>query len=144
MIAAAEKAGLPLFLGSYPITPATDILHELSKHKSFPPKAQNRHGEYRHGSRSSAFFHDRETAMEVRERKARHRKQYQNQRRVKPGKLQFDRMEADGSLKKENPGESPKTPQDEGKTEFDRNIVEHHATVERFGDMFGAYHMSRT
>ena len=28
--------------------------------------------------------------------------------------------------------------------EFDRNIVEHHATVERFGDMFGAYHMSRT
>ena len=34
LIAAAEKAGLPLFLGSYPITPATDILHELSKHKS--------------------------------------------------------------------------------------------------------------
>ena len=34
LIAAAEKAGLPLYLGSYPITPATDILHELSKHKS--------------------------------------------------------------------------------------------------------------
>lgn len=34
LIAAAEKAGLQLFLGSYPITPATDILHELSKHKS--------------------------------------------------------------------------------------------------------------
>ena len=33
-IAAAEKAGLRLYLGSYPITPATDILHELSKHKS--------------------------------------------------------------------------------------------------------------
>lgn len=33
LIAAAEKAGLRLFLGSYPITPATDILHELSKHK---------------------------------------------------------------------------------------------------------------
>ncbi len=33
-IAAAEKAGLKLYLGSYPITPATDILHELSKHKS--------------------------------------------------------------------------------------------------------------
>ena len=33
-IAAAEKAGLKLFLGSYPITPATDVLHELSKHKS--------------------------------------------------------------------------------------------------------------
>ena len=33
-IAAAEKAGLPLFCGSYPITPATDILQELSKHKS--------------------------------------------------------------------------------------------------------------
>lgn len=33
-IAAAEKAHLPLFLGSYPITPATDVLHELSKHKS--------------------------------------------------------------------------------------------------------------
>ena len=32
--AAAEKAGLKLFLGSYPITPATDVLHELSKHKS--------------------------------------------------------------------------------------------------------------
>lgn len=33
-IAAAEKSGLQLFLGSYPITPATDILHELAKHKS--------------------------------------------------------------------------------------------------------------
>ncbi len=35
LIAAAEKAGMPLFLGSYPITPASDILHELSKHKEF-------------------------------------------------------------------------------------------------------------
>ena len=34
IIAAAEKAGLKLYLGSYPITPATDVLHELSKHKS--------------------------------------------------------------------------------------------------------------
>ncbi|NDW13081.1 2-oxoacid:acceptor oxidoreductase subunit alpha [Bacteroides sp. 214] len=33
LVAAAEKAGLPLFLGSYPITPATDILHYLSKYK---------------------------------------------------------------------------------------------------------------
>ena len=33
-IAAAEKAELRLYLGSYPITPATDVLHELSKHKS--------------------------------------------------------------------------------------------------------------
>ena len=33
-IAAVEKAGLKLYLGSYPITPATDVLHELSKHKS--------------------------------------------------------------------------------------------------------------
>lgn len=33
-IAAAEKARLKLYLGSYPITPATDVLHELSKHKS--------------------------------------------------------------------------------------------------------------
>ena len=33
-IAAAEKSGLRLYLGSYPITPATDVLHELSKHKS--------------------------------------------------------------------------------------------------------------
>ena len=33
LIAAAEKSGLPLFLGSYPITPATDILHDLSKYK---------------------------------------------------------------------------------------------------------------
>ncbi|RFM25942.1 2-oxoacid:acceptor oxidoreductase subunit alpha [Deminuibacter soli] len=35
LIAAADKSGLPLFLGTYPITPASDILHELSKHKSF-------------------------------------------------------------------------------------------------------------
>ncbi|NCW12288.1 MAG: 2-oxoacid:acceptor oxidoreductase subunit alpha [Chitinophagia bacterium] len=35
LIAGAEKSGLPLFLGSYPITPATDILHELSKYKNF-------------------------------------------------------------------------------------------------------------
>ena len=37
-IAAAEKAGLSLYLGSYPITPATDVLHELSKHKSLGVK----------------------------------------------------------------------------------------------------------
>ena len=35
MIAASKKSGLPLFLGSYPITPASDILHELSRHKNF-------------------------------------------------------------------------------------------------------------
>lgn len=35
LIAAAQKAGLPLFLGTYPITPASDILHEMSKHKAF-------------------------------------------------------------------------------------------------------------
>jgi len=35
LIAAGVQSGLPLFLGSYPITPASDILHELSKHKSF-------------------------------------------------------------------------------------------------------------
>ena len=34
LIAASEKSGLPLFLGSYPITPASDILHELSKYKA--------------------------------------------------------------------------------------------------------------
>ena len=38
LIAAAEKAGLQLYLGSYPITPATDILHELAKHKSLGVK----------------------------------------------------------------------------------------------------------
>jgi 2-oxoglutarate/2-oxoacid ferredoxin oxidoreductase subunit alpha len=35
LVAAAQLAGLPMFLGSYPITPASDILHELSKHKRF-------------------------------------------------------------------------------------------------------------
>ncbi|MBP9946066.1 MAG: 2-oxoacid:acceptor oxidoreductase subunit alpha [Vicinamibacteria bacterium] len=35
LIAGAERSGLPLFLGSYPITPASDILHELSMYKSF-------------------------------------------------------------------------------------------------------------
>lgn len=35
LIAASEQSGLRLFLGSYPITPASDILHELSKHKRF-------------------------------------------------------------------------------------------------------------
>jgi 2-oxoglutarate ferredoxin oxidoreductase subunit alpha len=35
LVAAAQRSGLPLFLGSYPITPASDILHELSKHKRF-------------------------------------------------------------------------------------------------------------
>ena len=35
LIAAGEKSGLPLFLGTYPITPASDILHELSRHKGF-------------------------------------------------------------------------------------------------------------
>ncbi|MGH9274898.1 MAG: 2-oxoacid:acceptor oxidoreductase subunit alpha, partial [Acidimicrobiales bacterium] len=35
LIAASRRSGLPLFLGSYPITPASDILHELSKHKNF-------------------------------------------------------------------------------------------------------------
>jgi 2-oxoglutarate ferredoxin oxidoreductase subunit alpha len=35
LVAASQRSGLPLFLGSYPITPASDILHELSKHKRF-------------------------------------------------------------------------------------------------------------
>jgi 2-oxoglutarate ferredoxin oxidoreductase subunit alpha len=35
LIAASKRSGLPLFLGSYPITPASDVLHELSRHKSF-------------------------------------------------------------------------------------------------------------
>ena len=35
LIAASQRAQLPLYLGSYPITPASDILHELSKHKKF-------------------------------------------------------------------------------------------------------------
>jgi 2-oxoglutarate ferredoxin oxidoreductase subunit alpha len=35
LVAAAERFGLPLFLGSYPITPASDILHDLSLHKDF-------------------------------------------------------------------------------------------------------------
>ena len=39
LIAASEKSGLPLFLGSYPITPATDILHELAKRKDLGVKA---------------------------------------------------------------------------------------------------------
>ncbi|MGZ8511325.1 MAG: 2-oxoacid:acceptor oxidoreductase subunit alpha [Chitinophagaceae bacterium] len=35
LIAASQVSGLPLFLGSYPITPASDILHELARHKNF-------------------------------------------------------------------------------------------------------------
>lgn len=35
LIAASQQSGLPMYLGSYPITPASDILHELAKHKNF-------------------------------------------------------------------------------------------------------------
>ena len=35
LVAASVRSGLPLFLGAYPITPASDILHELAKHKKF-------------------------------------------------------------------------------------------------------------
>jgi 2-oxoglutarate ferredoxin oxidoreductase subunit alpha len=35
IVAAGEKSGLPVFLGTYPITPASDILHDLSKYKNF-------------------------------------------------------------------------------------------------------------
>jgi 2-oxoglutarate/2-oxoacid ferredoxin oxidoreductase subunit alpha len=35
LVAAGVQSGLPVFLGSYPITPASDILHELSRHKAF-------------------------------------------------------------------------------------------------------------
>ncbi|MEO6167965.1 MAG: 2-oxoacid:acceptor oxidoreductase subunit alpha [Chitinophagales bacterium] len=35
LVAASQKSGLPLFLGAYPITPASDILHELAKYKNF-------------------------------------------------------------------------------------------------------------
>jgi 2-oxoglutarate ferredoxin oxidoreductase subunit alpha len=38
LVAASQKSGLQLFYGTYPITPASDILHELSKHKSFGVK----------------------------------------------------------------------------------------------------------
>jgi len=37
-VAASYKAGIPIFLGSYPITPASEILHELSNHKNFGVK----------------------------------------------------------------------------------------------------------
>ncbi|WP_236834692.1 2-oxoacid:acceptor oxidoreductase subunit alpha [Blastococcus sp. KM273129] len=35
LVAAGQRSGLPVFLGAYPITPASDILHELSRHKAF-------------------------------------------------------------------------------------------------------------
>ena len=35
LVAAGQQSGLPVFLGAYPITPASDVLHELSKHKAF-------------------------------------------------------------------------------------------------------------
>jgi 2-oxoglutarate ferredoxin oxidoreductase subunit alpha len=35
LVTAGQRSGLPIFLGAYPITPASDILHELSKHKAF-------------------------------------------------------------------------------------------------------------
>lgn len=38
LITASQKSGLPLFLGSYPITPASDILHDLARHKNFGVK----------------------------------------------------------------------------------------------------------
>jgi 2-oxoglutarate ferredoxin oxidoreductase subunit alpha len=38
LVTAAKQAGIPLFYGSYPITPASDILHELAKHKNFGVK----------------------------------------------------------------------------------------------------------
>ena len=49
LIAASQKSGLPLFLGSYPITPASDILHELSRHKGFGVKTF-------YGGRNSSYF----------------------------------------------------------------------------------------
>ncbi|MFI5960517.1 2-oxoacid:acceptor oxidoreductase subunit alpha, partial [Cryptosporangium sp. NPDC051539] len=39
LLAAGQRANLPLFLGAYPITPASDVLHELSKHKRFGVRA---------------------------------------------------------------------------------------------------------
>ena len=45
LIMASEKSGMPLFLGSYPITPATDILHELAKRKDLGVKACQREDE---------------------------------------------------------------------------------------------------
>jgi 2-oxoglutarate ferredoxin oxidoreductase subunit alpha len=42
LVAASSKSGLPLFLGSYPITPASDILHELAKYKNFGVKTFQR------------------------------------------------------------------------------------------------------
>ncbi|WP_243795772.1 2-oxoacid:acceptor oxidoreductase subunit alpha [Saccharopolyspora gloriosae] len=35
LVAAGQRSGLPMFLGTYPITPASDVLHELAKHKNF-------------------------------------------------------------------------------------------------------------
>lgn len=55
---------------------------------------------YHHGGRSSGYSH--ESAMAVRERKEKHRSRYHNQKQVKQGKLQFDKMETDGSLNREN------------------------------------------
>ena len=44
LVAGSQLAGLPLFLGSYPITPASDILHELAKHKRFGVRRSARFG----------------------------------------------------------------------------------------------------
>ena len=58
LIAAAEKAGLELYLGSYPITPATDILHELSKHKSLGIKTVQCEDEIAGCASAAAFAGD--------------------------------------------------------------------------------------
>ena len=54
LVAAGQLAKLPVFLGSYPITPASDILHELSKHKHFGVRTRagrRRDRRRRHGAR---------------------------------------------------------------------------------------------
>ena len=61
-----------------------------------PPDGEEKAGNYRQSGRSSGYVH--ESVMAVRERKAKHRSRYHNQKQVKPGKLQFDKMETDGSL----------------------------------------------
>ena len=54
LVAASQRSGLPLFLGSYPITPASDILHELSKHKRFGVRTFQAEDEIAASARRSA------------------------------------------------------------------------------------------
>lgn len=114
-----DTAGRKPGRGKLPKEPEEGNPKEEKEEANGPPDGEEKAGSYRQGIRSSGYSH--ESAVAVRERKAKHRSRFHNQRQVKPGKLQFDKMETDGSIPRE---EGPVSDKETGKPKIENRRLQ--------------------